>query len=164
MSLYVGEAGDSGMSGSSSPSASSSLLLSSPSRGGAPSAADARWGGLGRGVSSGNTLRDTILGGHSGRGAAAGVVGVEVLKVLTDTSSSPKVVTVEISLPGVRKTNQSRYCCLYIHLFLILVSLWPYVPSKRRNGVGANNPSGVSTRIISLVGQRGSGGQRTWWF
>ena len=98
MSLYVGEAGDSGMSGSSSPSASSSLLLSSPSRGGAPRAADARWRGLGRGVSSGNTLRDTILGGHSGRGAAAGVVGVEVLKVLTDTSSSPNVVTVEISL------------------------------------------------------------------
>ena len=98
MSLYVGEAGDSGMSGSSSPSASSSLLLSSPSRGGAPRAADARWRGLGRGVSIGNTLRDTILGGQSGRGAAAGVVGVDVLNVFTDTSSSPNVVTVEISL------------------------------------------------------------------
>ena len=64
----MGEAGDSGMSGSSS----SSLLFSS--RGGAPRAADARWRGLGRGVSIGKILRETILGGCSGRGVAAGVV------------------------------------------------------------------------------------------
>ena len=83
------------MSGSSS---SSSSLLSYPSCGGAPRAADARWRGLGRGVSTGRILLDTILGGCSGRGAATGVVGVEVLKVFTATSSSPKVLTVEISL------------------------------------------------------------------
>ena len=93
------------MSGSSP---SSSLLLSfSPFRGGAPRAADARWRGLGRGVSNGNTLRDTILGGWSGRGAAAGVVGVDVLNVLTDTSSSPNVVTVEISLRVLEKLTKA---------------------------------------------------------
>ena len=81
------------MSGSSS-----SSLLSCPSCGGAPRAADARWRGLGRGVSSGKILRDTILGGCSGRGAATGVVGVEVLKVLTVTFSSPKVLMVATSL------------------------------------------------------------------
>ena len=99
MSLFVGDAGDSGISGNSS-----SSLLSSPSLGGAPRAADVRWRGLGLGASKGRILRDAILGGCSGRGAAAGVVGVDVEKVLTVTLSElpesggvKKLFTVEIS-------------------------------------------------------------------
>ena len=77
---------------------SSSLLSFPPSLGAAPRAADVRWRGLGRGVSTGRILRDAILGGCSGRGAAAGVVGVEVAKVLTVTlSGEKKLFTVEIS-------------------------------------------------------------------
>lgn len=66
-----------------------SSLLSPPAvGGGAPKAAE---GGdllraLGRGVFMGKTRLEEILGGLSGRGAAVGVFGVEVRKVLTITS------------------------------------------------------------------------------
>ena len=83
MSLTEGDAGVSGMSGKSS-------SLSPADADGAPRAAA---GGelltaLGWGVSMGRTLLEDILGGLSGRGAAAGVLGVEVRNVLIMTSDS----------------------------------------------------------------------------
>ena len=79
MSLVEGEAGVSGISGK---------LKSSSSLGGAPRAADGGRIALGLGVSKGSILREAILGGRSGLGAAAGVVGVDVRNVLTITSDS----------------------------------------------------------------------------
>ena len=148
------------MSGSSP---SSSLLLSSPSRGGAPRAADARWRGLGRGVSSGNTLRDTILGGCSGRGVAAGVVGVEVLNVLTATSSSPKVLTVEISLRVSEKLTRvdiaaSKSICSsssspFNRTFLVKGDIeW-----------GRTIPLPFPLESYPSSGKGGGGGLRPWW-
>lgn len=78
MSLVEGEAGVSGISGK----------LKSSSLGGAPRAADGARIALGLGVSKGSILREAILGGRSGLGAAAGVVGVDVRNVLTITSDS----------------------------------------------------------------------------
>ena len=81
MSLVEGEAGVSGISGKLKSSSPSSL-------GGAPRAADGGRIALGLGVSKGSILREAILGGRSGLGAAAGVVGVDVRNVLTITSDS----------------------------------------------------------------------------
>ena len=101
ISLAAGDAGVSGISGNSISSSASS-----PVGGGAPRAAE---GGelltaLGRGVSTGRTRLDEILGGLSGRGAAAGVLGVEARKVLTMTSpevpeapEAEKLVTVAMA-------------------------------------------------------------------
>ena len=90
----------SGISGSSLHSVASLSLSPDGGGGGAPKAAG---GGLllkavGLGVSIGRTLRLEILGGLSGRGAAAGVLGVEVRKVRTMTSAdsdSPHTLKVD---------------------------------------------------------------------
>ena len=81
ISLTAGDWGVSGMSGNSISSGSSCW-------GGAPRAAE---GGLqralSRGVSTGRTRLEAFLGGLYGLGAAAGVLGVEVLKVFTIIAS-----------------------------------------------------------------------------
>lgn len=84
MSLMEGDAGVSGMAGNSHSVSS----LSPADGGGAPKAAA---GGdllraLGLGVSTGKILLDESLGGLSGRGTDAGVLGVDVRKVCTITS------------------------------------------------------------------------------
>lgn len=84
MLLTAGEAGVPGMSGCSS--MGESLLSFPPSvRGGAPKAAGGGelLRGLSRAMCAGRIRLDVIMGGLSGRGAAAGVFGVEALKVLT---------------------------------------------------------------------------------
>ena len=77
MSLTVGEARVSGMSGSSS-SMGESQSSSFPLRGGAPKAADGGellLRGLGLAMLAGRIRLDAIMGGRSGRGTAAGVLG-----------------------------------------------------------------------------------------
>ena len=99
ISLVGGDWGVSGMSGKSIFSSSSSC----PSRwGGAPRAAE---GGLrralGRGASPGRTRLEEILGGQSGLGAVAGVLGVDAIKVLTITGSDePKLPMVVMAGGG----------------------------------------------------------------
>lgn len=99
MSLTAGEAGLSGISGSS-PHSVSSLSFPFPDGGGASNAAAGGLSrtGFGLGVFIGRTLREDILGGLSGRGATAGVVGVELLNVCTMTlvdSVSPPTLNVD---------------------------------------------------------------------
>ena len=105
MSLMVGEAGVSGMSGNS---VSLSSLFPADG-GGAPNAAA---GGdllraLGLAVSIGKILLDEILGGLSGRGADAGVLGVEVRNVLTLTSEEEE----DSEVPEIRKLETVVTAC-----------------------------------------------------
>lgn len=103
ISLSAGDCGVSGMSGNSISSGSSSCW------GGAPNAAD---GGLlkalGRGVSIGKTLLEIILGGLSGLGAAAGVLGVLVWKVFTITVSGVLEPLGAEKLPTVAMAGELR--------------------------------------------------------
>lgn len=89
------------MSGSSMSSESSSSCWC-----GAPSAAE---GGLlraiGQGVSRGKTLLEIILGGLSGLGAAAGVLGVLLRKVTVSGVLEPLGV---VKVPTVVMAGESR--------------------------------------------------------
>lgn len=140
ISLTAGEAGVSGISGSSV-SSSSSLSWG----GGAPRAAagEELLTGVGRGVSIGRTRLEEILGGLSGRGAAAGVLGVEVRNVLTRISDSE-----DPDSPSIRKLDT-----------VVLVTVWrgvlvfPSLVAKSRREVTASMSisSSPSSFILCLT-------------
>ena len=157
MSLFVGDAGDSGISGNSS-----SSLLSSPSLGGAPRAADVRWRGLG--ASKGRILRDAILGGmfwaggRSWRGGGRRRKGPYCNFVGTSRIRRGKKTVYCRDLLSSRKIQQGRYG-IKIHLFFfVLLGLYSYISHERRNRVGTNDSSTrFPCRIIPLVGRGGRG-------
>ena len=139
MSLTAGEAGVSGMSGSSSSMGESLLLLPLSARGGAPKAAAG--GELLKGLGLTRWLekarREVIMGGLSGRGVAAAVLGVEVLKVFTSDCSCVWVV-MSLDVKSRRQEMASRSISSFIRTFRRKgESEWgrmkPLKPKKKQN-------------------------------